>query len=66
MRRTVVVSTIGIAQTLAWASTYYLPPILADPISVTLQLPHVRFFGIFSAALLLSAAAGAARRPRDR
>ncbi len=53
-QRSVVVSTIGITQTLAWGSTYYLAAVFADPISDTLQLPHAWFFGIFSAALLLS------------
>ena len=58
MRRSVVVSTIGITQTLAWGSTYYLAAGFADPISATLQLPQVWFFGIFSAALLLSGLLG--------
>jgi MFS family permease len=54
MRRwSVVVSTLGITQTLAWGSTYYLAAVFADLISDTLQLPHVWFFGIFSASLLL-------------
>src|SRR5215475_14322295 len=57
-RRSVVVSTLGITQTLAWASTYYLAAVFADPISDTLQLPHSWFFGIFSAALLLSGLLG--------
>ena len=58
MRRSVVVSTLGITQTLAWGSTYYLAAVFADPISDTLQLPHAWFFGIFSAALLLSGLLG--------
>ena len=53
-RRGVVVSTLGITQTLAWGSTYYLPAVFADPISAALNVPRVWFFGIFSAALLLS------------
>jgi MFS family permease len=57
-RRSLVVSTLGITQTLAWGSTYYLPAVFADPISDTLQLPHAWFFGIFSAALLLSGLLG--------
>jgi MFS family permease len=56
--RSIVVSTIGITQTLAWGSTYYLAAVFADPISDALQLPHVWFFGIFSAALLLSGLLG--------
>jgi MFS family permease len=57
-RRSVVVSTLGITQTLAWGSTYYLPAVFADPISATLNLPRVWFFGIFSASLLLSGLLG--------
>ena len=57
-RRSVVVSTLGITQTLAWGSTYYLTAVFADPISAALQLPKVWFFGIFSAALLLSGLLG--------
>jgi len=57
-RRSVVVSTLGITQTLAWGSTYYLAAVFADPISDTLQLPHAWFFGIFSASLLLSGLLG--------
>ena len=57
-RRSVVVSTLGITQTLAWGSTYYLPAVFADPISTGLHLPRVWFFGIFSAALLLSGLLG--------
>ncbi len=57
-RRSVVVSTLGITQTLAWGSTYYLTAVFADPISAALDLPKVWFFGIFSAALLLSGLLG--------
>jgi MFS family permease len=57
-RRSVVVSTLGITQTLAWGSTYYLTAVFADPISDTLGLPRTWFFGIFSAALLLSGLLG--------
>lgn len=57
-RRSVVVSTIGITQTLAWGSTYYLTAVFADPVSAELHLPRVWFFGIFSGALLLSGLLG--------
>ncbi len=53
-RRSVVVSALGITQTLAWGSTYYLPAVLADPICESLHLSRSWFFGIFSGALLLS------------
>jgi MFS family permease len=56
--RSIVVSTLGITQTLAWGSTYYLAAVFADPISDTLRLSHAWFFGIFSASLLLSGLLG--------
>jgi hypothetical protein len=37
-RRSVVVSTLGITQTLAWGSTYYLPAVFADPMADALHL----------------------------
>jgi MFS family permease len=58
--RTVVVAALGAAQTLAWASSYYLPAILADPIAVALNVPRLWVFGAFSAALLLAALVGPA------
>ena len=57
-RRSVVVSTLGITQTLAWGSTYYLTAVFADPVSAGLGLSRMWFFGIFSAALLLSGLLG--------
>ena len=57
-RRGVVVSTLGITQTLAWSSTYYLTAVFADPVSAALHLPRAWFFGVFSAALLLSGLLG--------
>jgi hypothetical protein len=33
-----LVASLGVTQTVAWASTYYLPAILADPISLTLGI----------------------------
>ena len=59
-RRTVVVAALGSTQTLAWASSYYLPAILGAPIAKALGLSPSIFFGIFSIALLLSAAMGPA------
>ncbi|MSP00430.1 MAG: MFS transporter [Acetobacteraceae bacterium] len=57
-RRGVVVTTLGFTQTLSWGSTYYLPAVLADPISESLHLSRAWFFGIFSAAMLLSGLVG--------
>jgi MFS family permease len=50
--------TLGSAQTLAWASSYYLPAILAGPMALELGLSTRWVFGAFSAALLLVAMLG--------
>ncbi|GGC80557.1 MFS transporter [Vreelandella lutescens] len=50
--------TLGSAQTLAWASSYYLPAILAAPIANEMGLSSRWVFGAFSAALLLVAMLG--------
>lgn len=55
-----VVLALGAAQTLAWASSYYLVAIVADPISRDLGVSGTAVFAAFSAALLLSAALGPA------
>ncbi len=57
-RRATVVSTLGITQTLAWGSTYYLPAVFADPVSASLGVSRTWFFAAFSAALLLSGLLG--------
>ena len=49
---------LGSAQTLAWASTYYLPAILALPMARELGVAPATVFAAFSAALLISAALG--------
>jgi MFS family permease len=54
----IVVSALGISQALAWGSTYYLPAVFADPVSASLGLPRVWFFGAFSVSLLLSGLLG--------
>ena len=59
-RRPVIVAALGTTQTLAWASSYYLIAILADPIAASLGLTRAAVFGVFSAALLLSALIGPA------
>lgn len=55
-----VVIALGSAQTLAWASSYYLPAILAAPMAADLGIPTSWVFGGFSAALVLSALLGPA------
>jgi MFS family permease len=59
-RKTLTVATLGATQTLAWASSYYLPAILAEPIAAGLHVSKSLFFGLFSASLLLQAALGPA------
>ena len=52
-----VVAGLGTTQTIAWASSYCMPAILGAPIATTLHFPTSVFFGLFSGAPLLSAAA---------
>lgn len=59
-RPAIVVLALGTTQTLAWASTYYLPAILADPIARELGISGNAVFAAFSAALLLTAVLGPA------
>jgi MFS family permease len=54
------VIALGSAQTLAWASSYYLPAILAAPMARDLGIPSSWVFAGFSAAMLLSAVLGPA------
>ena len=56
--RLAVVAALGTSQTLAWASSYYLPAILAFPIGASLGLPASWVFAAFSASLLIAATAG--------
>jgi MFS family permease len=56
--KTVVVWALGTSQTLAWASSYYLPAVLGAPIAAGLNLPTSLFFAVFSATLLLQAVFG--------
>src|SRR5688572_21271588 len=58
--RTRVVAALGTAQTLAWASSYYLIAILADPIAESLGLERAFVFALFSGSLLISAFLGPA------
>ena len=47
---------IGAAQTIAWASTFYLPAVLADPLSRDLGLSSAWVFGAMSISLAVSGA----------
>jgi len=51
---------LGLAQTLAWGSTYYLPAILANAMAAELGVASAWVFTAFSAGLLLSAFLGPA------
>lgn len=55
---TSLVLRLGTAQTLAWASSYYLPAILARPMSDDAGVPVGTVWLAFSLSLLLSAAVG--------
>jgi MFS family permease len=52
------VSMLGLAQTLAWASSYYLPAMLATSIARDLGVAVPTVFAAFSAALVVAALIG--------
>jgi MFS family permease len=58
MSRFATVSALGTAQTLAWASSYYLPAMLAVPMARDLGIAPSTVFAAFSVALIVSAALG--------
>ena len=49
---------LGTAQTIAWASSTYLPAILAQPIAAELGVSTASVFGAFSLSLVVMALAG--------
>ncbi|MEB2401295.1 MAG: MFS transporter [Alcaligenaceae bacterium] len=49
---------LGIAQTLAWASSYYLPAMLAESMARDIGVSVAMVFAAFSAALIVSAMLG--------
>jgi MFS family permease len=53
-----VVLALGTAQTIAWASTYYLPAVLATPIARDLGVSSTLVFAAFSLAMVISAIVG--------
>jgi predicted MFS family arabinose efflux permease len=57
-RRVATVAALGTAQTLAWASSYYLPAVLAAPIARDLGVSTPTVFAAFSMALVVSALLG--------
>jgi MFS family permease len=52
------VAALGTAQTLAWASSYYLPALLAVPMARDLGVSTPTVFAAFSLALIVAAAVG--------
>jgi predicted MFS family arabinose efflux permease len=57
-RQLPIIVALGTTQTLAWASSMYLPAILADPIARDLNISSNWVFAAFSAALVISALLG--------
>lgn len=53
-----VILALGTAQTLAWASSYYIPAIFAAPMAREFGIATSCVFGAFSAALIFSAQLG--------
>lgn len=56
--RLATVAALGTTQTLTWASTYYLPAILAVPMANDLGLAPATVFAMFSGALVVAALLG--------
>ena len=56
--QTRAVVPLGLAQTLAWASSYYLPAMLAAPMARDLGIATPTVFAAFSVALVVSAFVG--------
>jgi MFS family permease len=57
-RQLPIILALGTTQTLAWASSYYLPAILADSIARDLGVSSNWIFAAFSASLVISALLG--------
>ena len=57
-RRFLTITILGSTQTLAWASSYYLPAILADDMARDTATSTTWLFASFSASLIISALLG--------
>jgi MFS family permease len=53
-----IVAALGTAQTVGWASSYYLPAVLAGPMAETYGVSPVWIFAAFSGAMIVSALIG--------
>jgi MFS family permease len=57
-RRGLIVTALGSSLTVSWASSYYLPAVLAQPMAQSFGLSPVWVFGAFSMAMVISAMVG--------
>jgi MFS family permease len=57
-RRSLIVGVLGASLTVSWASSYYIPAVLAAPMAEDLGLSPVWVFGAFSMAMVVSAMVG--------
>ncbi len=57
-RRGVIVAALGTSLTVSWASSYYIPAVLAVPMAESFGLSPVWIFGAFSMAMVVSAMVG--------
>ncbi|AMY71032.1 MFS transporter [Frigidibacter mobilis] len=57
-RRGVIVAALGTSLTVSWASSYYIPAVLAGPMAASFSLSPVWVFGAFSMAMIVSAGIG--------
>lgn len=53
-----ITAALGVSMTVGWASSYYLPAVLAGPMAADLGLSPVWVFGAFSMAMMVSALVG--------
>ena len=59
-RKQNVVLALGVTQTVSWASSYYLPAVLATPMAHDLETTAPTIFAAFSFAMLIAALLGPA------
>lgn len=57
-RRGLIVTALGASMTVSWASSYYIPAVLAAPMARDLGLSVVWVYGAFSMAMIVSALVG--------
>ncbi|KPQ05719.1 MAG: Major Facilitator Superfamily [Rhodobacteraceae bacterium HLUCCA12] len=57
-RRGAIVAALGTSLTVSWASSYYIPAVLAVPMAEGMGLSSVWVFGAFSMAMVVSAIVG--------